>query len=379
MEKRVSFIHCADIHLDAPFSVLGKENLSAERRKDLKRTFEKIIELVLEKNADFLLVAGDLYEHRYVTRSTITWVNEQFKKLGRKPVIIIPGNHDPYVRNSWYRSYRWNDNVHILTSENPDYFDENLNVYFYGIGFDAFHQETLPVQKPPEVLPDRINICLFHGTLKMQFTEDPYNPAELDYLTGLGFDYYAVGHFHTKDEGLFGKGIINPGSPEPLGFDEKGEHGVYLVELTKGDTLKRQCTFIRTQQRAYYELDIDIGDVESTDMLTEKISNTLCRYDSRKNILRINLTGRLNQDFHVDVGFLERRFETDCFSVWFTDNTKPGYDLEALSKEKTLAGVFVKKMKERIDNADEKEKPVLEKALYFGLEALFEGSLNISE
>jgi len=82
MEKRVSFIHCADIHLDAPFSVLGKENLSAERRKDLKRTFEKIIELVLEKNADFLLVAGDLYEHRYVTRSTITWVNEQFKNWG---------------------------------------------------------------------------------------------------------------------------------------------------------------------------------------------------------------------------------------------------------------------------------------------------------
>jgi len=56
MEKRVSFIHCADIHLDAPFSALGKDNLSTERRKDLKKVFGNIIDLVIEKDVDFLLI-----------------------------------------------------------------------------------------------------------------------------------------------------------------------------------------------------------------------------------------------------------------------------------------------------------------------------------
>ena len=176
----------------------------------MKKTFEKIIDLALEENVDFLLIAGDLYEHEYVARGTIRWLNDQFKRLGNTSVIIVPGNHDPYVKNSWYRSYRWNDNVHILTTENPEYLDENLDVYFYGIGFDSFHQDSLPVQKPPQILPQRFNICLFHGTLDMQFTQSPYNPVTLNYLTGLGFDYYALGHFHSRNEELFEKGIINP-------------------------------------------------------------------------------------------------------------------------------------------------------------------------
>lgn len=379
MKKRVSFIHCADIHLDAPFSVLGKENLSGERRRDLKKTFEKIIDLVLEKNTDFLLIAGDLYEHEYAARSTIGWINEQFKKLGQKPVIIVPGNHDPYVKNSWYRSYRWNDNVHILTTENPEYYDKNANVYFYGIGFDSFHQDNLPVQKSPQVMPQRFNICLIHGTLDMHFTQSPYNPVSSNFLEGLGFDYYALGHFHSRNEELFEKGIINPGSPEPFGFDEKGEHGVYFVELTWDEGLKREYTFIKTQQRAYHELDINIDRIENYDRLAEKIANTLGIYDSQRDIFRINLTGRINSGFHIDVKALEQQFESSCFSIQFNDNTRPMYDLEELAKEKTLTGVFVRKMKERMDNADGEEKQILENALYFGLEALLEGTVYISE
>jgi len=379
MKKRVLFIHCADIHLDAPFSIFGNENLSSERRKDLKKTFEFITELVMDKNADFLIIAGDLYEHGYVSRNTIGWINGQFKKLGQKPVIIVPGNHDPYVKNSWYRSYNWNDNVHILTTENPEYYDENLNVYFYGIGFDSFHQDNLPVQKAPQVLPGRFNICLFHGTLDMQFAQSPYNPVTSGYLTGLGFDYYALGHFHSRNEALSDIGIINPGSPEPLGFDEEGEHGVYLVELTREESLKREYTFVKTQQRAYFDMDINIEDVKSHAGLLEKIEDILCMYDSQKNIFRINLTGRRYLDSHIDVNTLRHQLENACFSIQFYDNTRPMYDLDELAKEKNLTGIFVRKMKERMDNADGEEKQLLERALYLGLEALLEGNVVIPE
>lgn len=379
MKKKVSFIHCADVHLDAPFSVFGRENMSSERRKDLKKTFEKIACLVLEKDTDFLLIAGDLYEHEYAARNTIGWINEQFKKLAPKTVIIIPGNHDPYVKNSWYRSYRWSDNVHILTTENPEYLDENLNVYFYGIGFDSFHQERLPVQKPPQILHDRFNICLFHGTMDMQFAQSPYNPVTSEYLTGLGFDYYALGHFHSKNDAFSDMGIINPGSPEPLGFDEMADHGVYLVELVKDDVLKRECTFIKTQQRAYREININMDDVENNGKLIEKLDNTLCLYDRQRDIFRINLAGRRSPEFHIDVNALRQQFENTCFSIQFTDNTRPMYDLDVLAKEKTLTGVFVRKMKERMDSAEVEEKQLLDKALYLGLEALLEGIVDISD
>lgn len=233
------------------------------------------------------------------------------------------------------------------------------------------------MQRPPEILPERINICLFHGTLDMQFTQSPYNPVSSDYLAGLGFDYYAVGHFHSRSE-LNEKGMINPGSPEPLGFDEKGEHGVYLVELTKDAGLKRECTFIKTQQRAYYETDLNIDGIDDYSMLTGKIADLLRSYDGR-NIFKINLRGRINPDFHIDVKTLEQDFVNSCFSIQFSDFTRPVYDLEALASDKTLTGVFVRKMQERINDADENEKQMLEKALYLGLEALLEGTVDISD
>ena len=379
MKKQVSFIHCADVHLDAPFSALGKENLSGERRKDLKKTFERITGLVMEKDADFLVIAGDLYEHEYVARSTVIWLNGQFKRLDPKPVIIVPGNHDPCVKNSWYRNYRWSENVHILTTENPEYLDENLGVYFYGIGFDSFHQACLPVQKPPRVLPEMINICIFHGTLDLEFAQSPYNPADSDYLAGLGFDYYAVGHFHTRNEEHSKKGIINPGSPEPFGFDEQGEHGVYYVNLAQDGELKREYTFIKTQQRSYHEIDFSVDGAANYGELLEKIEKTLDLHDKERDIFRVNLTGCINPDLHIDIKSLAQHFEDSCFSIQFNDYTRPSYDLEVLAGEKNLAGVFVRKMKERMESAEGEEKQLLEKALYLGLEALFEGTVDISD
>ena len=58
MKSSISFIHCADIHLDAPFSAMGKEDFSTERRKDLKKTFEKIVDMTIEHDVDFLIISG---------------------------------------------------------------------------------------------------------------------------------------------------------------------------------------------------------------------------------------------------------------------------------------------------------------------------------
>ena len=381
MKSNISFIHCADIHMDAPFSAMGKEDFSTERRKDLKKTFEKIVDMAIEHDVDFLIISGDLYEHEYASRSNIRWLNEQYKRLGQKPVILVPGNHDPYVKNSWYRSYPWNDNVHILTTEKPEYIEENLGVYFYGIGFGTFYQETLPMQKQPVILQDRVNICLFHGTVDMQFAKSAHNPVELSFLTDLGFDYYALGHFHSKKEVDIEKGIVYPGSPEPLGFDEMGEHGVFLVQLTKEDTVRMECSFIKTQQRAYHEVDVNIDGIDSYDQLEKRLDDVMETYEQERDIFKINLKGRISPDFHIDLEQINDKLDKSCFCVKFNDLTQPMYNLEELSEERTLTGVFVRKMQEKIESAHKngqaEEKEIFERALYLGLEALIEGKVDL--
>jgi len=251
-----------------------------------------------------------------------------------------------------------------------------LNVLFYGIGFDTFRQDQLPAMKIPELSPDMYNLCLFHGTIDMAFTQYPYNPVGSKELIEMGFDYYAAGHFHERNETLAKEGIINSGSPEPLGFDEQGEHGVYRVCLNKRQgMLQREYGFIPLQQRKYCEFNLDVGELESDTQVKAKLDKFLKTYNYKRDIARVNLTGRLFPGYKIDTKGLEQELEGVCFFTKLADNTRPGYILEELIKEKDISGVFAAKMQERISKAQGEEKRILEKALYLGLEALFEGKV----
>lgn len=378
--KKISLIHCADLHLDAPFAGLGPAGFSQQRRRDLKETFANIISAVLEINADYLVISGDLYEHLYVTGSTIHWLNEQFIRLGDKPVVLVPGNHDPFVANSWYRSFPWSSNVRILTSASSDFLDETTGVYFYGIGFDTFRQERLPAIQPPLVSPDRINICLFHGTLDMEFTQSPYNPIDLNSLLDMGMDYYALGHFHGTNAVHAGKGVVNAGSPEPLGFDEPGVHGVYWVSLEKQDgRISREIQFIRLQKRFYRELKLDITDCNSGSMLQRLLEERFDWAMFREDIVRIQATGSMPPGVKLDLQPAEEFLQQVCFHAQLIDRTEPSFDLELLAAENNIAGVFVRMLQDKIARAEGQEKGMLEKAMQLGLNALLRGGAELHE
>lgn len=62
--KEFSFIHTADLHLDSPFK--GISEISSEVSSELTNAtftaFDKIIDLCIEKQVDFLLIVGDVYD-----------------------------------------------------------------------------------------------------------------------------------------------------------------------------------------------------------------------------------------------------------------------------------------------------------------------------
>ena len=68
----------------------------------------------------------------------------------------------------------------------------------------------------------------------------------------------------------------------------------------------------------------------------------------------------------------------NLYFVKLKNSTRKKYDLEQLKCEVTLRGVFVKKMLEKIDSADENDKKKYEYALNLGLKA-FSGEVNFNE
>ena len=76
----MKFIHMADMHFDIPFTVLNSRNkLGEKRRLEQREAFRKIIEYIKENKIEYLFIAGDLYEHEYIRKTTIEYINNLFK------------------------------------------------------------------------------------------------------------------------------------------------------------------------------------------------------------------------------------------------------------------------------------------------------------
>ena len=112
------FIHMADVHFDSPFTVLtDKRDFGTKRRLEQREAFRKAIEYISKENIPYLLIAGDLYNQDYIRQSTVEFINNLFKTIPDTKIFISPGNHDPFLKNSFYNTFKWNENVTIFKDE----------------------------------------------------------------------------------------------------------------------------------------------------------------------------------------------------------------------------------------------------------------------
>ena len=111
----MKFVHIADMHFDSPFVNLSdKEALGDIRRLEQRKVFKKVIEYIKQEKVEYLFISGDLYEQKYVKQSTVEYINNLFKEIPETHIFISPGNHDPYIKNSYYNKFEWSKNVKRL-------------------------------------------------------------------------------------------------------------------------------------------------------------------------------------------------------------------------------------------------------------------------
>lgn len=374
--KPIKFIHFSDLHLDNPFTSMGPDIGKINcRRQDLLDVFDGIINIAKEENADILLISGDLYEHFYVKKSTITYINKKFEEISATKVFIVPGNHDPYINNSYYKNFQWSSNVYILSEDRSKVELESMNLCVYGLGFEGFYKESSLKDELRDVNIDRVNILLVHGTVDMNFTRKAYNLLSSEELSKLNMDYIALGHFHNRIDDLGKKGVIyNAGSPEPLGFDEEGEHGIYIGEINK-EILNLDYRNVNVKQ--YKTVAINIEGINSDEQIAENIRLLLGEGTLSNFLLCIELKGYRNGEYLPDKAKIKKLIGGDVFYADIIDRTLPGYDYEELKKEPGLKGLFVRKLLDRVDRAkSEKEKYLLMKSLYYGVEAIEKGRIE---
>ncbi len=360
----MKFIHIADMHFDSPFVNLSdKENLGDLRRLEQRRVFKKIIEYIKENDIKYLFISGDLYEQKYIKKSTIEYINNLFKEIPNTKIFIAPGNHDPYVKNSYYNKFNWNENVKIFTSKIEKVELEDANIY--GFGFDNFYCKNSGIESIEVENKNELNILVIHGSLDGGNIENSeYNPISRKMLKEKGFDYVALGHIHKLDYNQEeNQRIVYPGSMVSLGFDELGEHGMIVGDLNKDEI---NLEFIPLNETEFELQEIDVTEINFKEELIERINELEFK---ENNLIEIILVGKRN--FEIDRYDLYKLISNDKI-IKIKNKTKINYDLNKLSNENTLKGLFAKKMLEKLnkDNLLDEDRDIIEKAIEIGFEAL---------
>ena len=158
------FIHIADTHFDTPFTNLSlKNNFGKIRRLEQREVLKKIIQYIQENKIEYLFISGDFYEHEYIKKTTIEYINHLFQKIPQTQIFITPGNHDPYLKNSMYYNFEWNDNVKIFTSKMEKVTMPEADIY--GIGFEDFYHPGINLDNIIIEDKNKVNIFITHGSL----------------------------------------------------------------------------------------------------------------------------------------------------------------------------------------------------------------------
>src|SRR5438128_2746961 len=111
--EQFRFIHAADLHLDSPFR--GVADASPEMRDQLQSAtltaFQRVVDHTIESKADFLVLAGDLYDSRDRSLRALLAFRKQMERLAERDisVYIVHGNHDPL--NGWGSEFQLPPNV----------------------------------------------------------------------------------------------------------------------------------------------------------------------------------------------------------------------------------------------------------------------------
>ncbi|MBW2368433.1 MAG: DNA repair exonuclease [Deltaproteobacteria bacterium] len=298
--KSFSFIHAADLHLGSPFvGVAERQSAMAEALKAATfQAFEILIETCLEDPVDFLLVAGDVFDRAHGSVRAQLAFRDGLDKLSNHGIrtFVVFGNHDP--REAWLRKLSWPEKVHIFSSRDveTEIVSKNGVPVATVSGISHPHQRELRnlSERFTAKRPDLFQIGLLHGNCGGQPGHDAYAPCTVEGLSEKGFDYWALGHVHTRKILKMDPHIVYPGCSQGLSIRETGARGCYRVMVDESQRVSQ--TFIMLDKVRWAAAGVSIEGVKTLDALEQALGaeaeSMHQNGDGRLVIGRITLTGR---------------------------------------------------------------------------------------
>lgn len=189
MIRPLKITHTSDVHLNDEAEGL------------LVRTaFEQVVDTVLDTESHLFLIAGDLFDHNEIRRTTVDFVYEQLARVSC-PTVIIVGNHDVWDARSIIKRMDFRKagpHVTLLdTAAGAQVTFPELHATVWGRCMLDHDRSNKPMAGAPPRKDDLWHIGMAHGLYADEPETDRSSLITPQEIAASGFDYLALGHVHA--------------------------------------------------------------------------------------------------------------------------------------------------------------------------------------
>ncbi len=310
----IKILHTGDLHLGRRYS--NQKPQIAEKYSDARiEALNRIIRVAEDEACDYVVVAGDLFDTKYVPAALIKQVCEI---LGTCvcPVVVLPGNHDFYEGkdDKIWRGFMENasGNTTLFTSNEPVRMD---GIVFYPcICFDKYSEENVIgwVQENTERADNMIHVGVAHGAIEglSYDKEKKYYYMTQSELEQSNMDLWLIGHTHIPypaADVIENQKIFNAGTHQQTDIADNSEGSVFIIEIN-GDK-KIIAKKVHTGVLRFCKRNLHLMHGQS---LKAEIESALSDLDAESASVRLQITGvALAEDYEARSD-IYRGFE-DCF------------------------------------------------------------------
>ena len=347
-------IHCSDLHLDSKMEANLTPRQAKERSGEICAAFARMVCWAQENEVSAILLAGDLFDTRRVSAKTADFVLNTVENAPEIAFYYLRGNHDAsrdpftgrtlpenlYGFGTRWSSYRMDDVV--ITGLEAD--RDNWERYYDELELDA----------------DAVNIVMLHGQVSTQPGEEQIC---LPRLRGKHIDYLALGHIHSfRREQLDDRGQwCYCGCLEGRGFDECGEKGFVLLDVTQGRVESRFVPFAARQLRA---VSVDISDCTTVTQLRQALE-AAAEGIPGESMVKFTLVGSYTPETQKDLDFLTRLLNQQFWFARIKDESRLRMERSDYEHDASLKGQFI-----RLVMASDRAEDVKARIICAGLQAL---------
>lgn len=301
------FVHAADLHLDSPFKGFEQDLERLENGAEILRrlrestfcAFNRIIDLCLAEKADFLLLAGDVFDEADRSLRAQLRLHAGLARLSEAgiPAFLVYGNHDH--AGGWRAGLAPPAGVHVFGTEKvescPVVRDGKEIARVYGISYPNRSVTENLARLFVREADAPFTVALLHANVDSTGGHEDYAPCRLAELTASGFDYWALGHVHEPRVLHSGAPcVVYAGNPQGRDVRETGERGCYLVNVYEGGAVHPEFVAVDCIRWLRREVAIDEATTEQDliDMLEQALRGAAAENPDRDVVVRFEIAGR---------------------------------------------------------------------------------------